>query len=855
MRHLALLAFVLATPAFAENLIANPGFEPPADNGLAHGWRDNTWGDTKSTYSLDETNPHSGLTCQKIASVRGANGSSQFLWPLKIEAKKRYHVRLWVRAEGNVPSVGVCLRQSPEPYRQYLAGSIEPTREWQLLEFEGFVPASDDNAGLYIWFDAEGTGTVWVDDALVEIIDATSIRGPAPGGNVIPNGSFELDTARTWDNNGAQFEPVAQFAAHGQRSLHAKLKSGETFSLITPCIPFFGDNLPFTLALSARATGGPISLDAALLSADRIGQPEDLIHLSVKPDSTLRRYSNRGLVPCSYVGAYYISITGKADRPGDLWLDAMSLSPKGEAFAPAAPLEAALSTRALANVFAPGEDAVVKLDAFRSGDPANRAVRIEVRDYLERLVCAVPVTIRLPVNAAASCDVRLPVHRLGAFRADVLAEGAAAPLASLVFSIIPCPSDVSPARSIVGGHFSTASDWQMTIARRLGYRWTRIHDCSTITHWATVEPKKGEWHFADEEVVRVRSAGLEILGEFLRVPEWATTAQKGTEAWDCGTGPFRDTAEFEDYVRTTVMHYKNRIKYWEIWNEPYGSGFWGGTAEQYADLAKAAARAARAADPACHLLAPCTTPYAPDWTPKVIAAGGLTGVDIFSYHGYGCLAKPQYDLVNTWATREGELMPRWNTETGVTADTFYQHICDKADNDYIRWIGRTPVSDAVAQSLKLFVLAIASGADRYFYYWTNVEPAMCPRMNSMSIYEYDRSLRPHGVVYAIAGTLLDPCRGAGVREYPGGVTACYLQRDNEAVVVVWTKAKGSPCEATLAGLPAGTRALDTMGNPLAAANAGRLKVTIDNQPIYVIAPGARATALSTAVSRALRSDR
>ena len=93
--------------------------------------------------------------------MRGANGAAQLPWPLKVEARKRYHVKLWVRAEGKVAYVGVCLRQSPKPYRWYLNGQITPTRDWQLLDIAGFLPTSDDNAGLYVWFEPQGSGTAW----------------------------------------------------------------------------------------------------------------------------------------------------------------------------------------------------------------------------------------------------------------------------------------------------------------------------------------------------------------------------------------------------------------------------------------------------------------------------------------------------------------------------------------------------------------------------------------------------------------------------------------------------------------------------------------------------------------------
>lgn len=855
MRHALVLVLAFAiTPVVAENLIGNPGFEGPAGPGLAEGWRDNTWGDTKTVYAIDSVNPHSGKTSQRVEGVRGQSGASQFLWPIKLQAKQRYHVQLWVRAEGRVPSVGVCLRQGPEPYRHYLPSQITPTRQWQLLDFSGFVPVSDDTAGLYIWFEPQSTGTVWVDDALVGIVDPTAPQGLPPTGNVIPNGSFELDTRRTWDGTGMPVEStpwpagLATPPADGSRAMRAKLEMNQSFRLTTPCLPFNGNNLPLTLACSARATGGPVSLTVALHSADRIGQPGDMLRLDMTPGETLQRHEKTGQVPCSYVGAYYVTIEGKAEQPAEVWFDAVSLSPKGAQYEPAAKIEAALSCDTFANVFAPNEPVKVHVQALCRESSRGAKLRLEVRDCRERLVCQAPVTLPLKSDATLT-DVVMPVKELGAFRADLFATGQATPLCSMVFSRIPLPKSVPAAQSNIGGHFSTESDWQMQIARRLGYKWTRIHDCSQITHWRTAEPKQGEWHFFDDQVARVKAAGLEILGEFLRVPDWATTAEPGTQAYQWGVGPYRDQAEFENYVRTVVSHYQDLIHYWEIWNEPYGSGFYGGTPEQYAALAQAAARAAKAANPSCQLLAPCTYPGTTEWTDRVLAAGGLSGADIFSYHGYGCLTKSPYDNVARWAVHNAKPISQWNTETGITADTFYRHTCDKLDDEYSRWAGHTPVEEAVIQSLKLFVLAIAGGADRYFYYWTNVEPGMCPRMNSMSIYEYDRTIRPHGVVYATAASLVDPSRGAGVKEYQSGVTACYLQHGADAVTVLWQALAGEDFHADLRALPKGTRLLDAMGNAVTLDRKGALD--LGRYPIYVMVPKMRAADLALRLETAL----
>lgn len=100
------------------------------------------------------------------------------------------------------------------------------------------------------------------------------------------------------------------------------------------------------------------------------------------------------------------------------------------------------------------------------------------------------------------------------------------------------------------------------------------------------------------------------------------------------------------------------------------------------------------------------------------------------------------------------------------------------------------------------------------------------------------------------GTTIDPARGAGVREYPSGVTAAYLQRDREAVALLWNTRRAKTTALGLSGLPSGTRLLDTMGNPLPARIAGgRVALAVDRHPVYVIAPGLRAEALATLVAR------
>lgn len=126
---LSAVAAVAVGLCFAENILRNPGFEPPERGGLADGWVNNTWGDCRTVFALDYERPHAGSTCQRVECLERRGGASQFLQPLRLEAGKRYRVRLWVRAQGNIPWVGAVLRQAPEPYKHHLAGRIEPGKE------------------------------------------------------------------------------------------------------------------------------------------------------------------------------------------------------------------------------------------------------------------------------------------------------------------------------------------------------------------------------------------------------------------------------------------------------------------------------------------------------------------------------------------------------------------------------------------------------------------------------------------------------------------------------------------------------------------------------------------------------
>jgi hypothetical protein len=131
-------------------------------------------------------------------------------------------------------------------------------------------------------------------------------------------------------------------------------------------------------------------------------------------------------------------------------------------------------------------------------------------------------------------------------------------------SVLPPVSPVPPEASAVGGHFRL-DEFHLSVAAAMGVKWTRIHDCEDFTHWNTAEPEKGRFVWFDDKVRLARQHRVKLLGEFLRVPRWASSAGQDVTGDSVHRKPPRDLNEFAAYVRAVVEHYKD--DYWCVWED------------------------------------------------------------------------------------------------------------------------------------------------------------------------------------------------------------------------------------------------------------------------------------------------
>jgi hypothetical protein len=323
------------------------------------------------------------------------------------------------------------------------------------------------------------------------------------------------------------------------------------------------------------------------------------------------------------------------------------------------------------------------------------------------------------------------------------------------------------------------------MAQDAGSRWDRFDFI-----WPNIEPVNNAWNFGayDKLVDDLDAAGMQMVGILLWTPDWAAAGRVGGLAGNSfdrrlsgwyAPGPRAHLAplavgascappqglylpwddvnnHWGNYVYTLVSRYGDRVKHWEMWNEPEWPYFWTGTSTDYAQLLKVGYQATKAACPECTVLFGglhywMNTSYY-RWVLSTLnddptAPQNNYFFDVMSVHLYS-RSSSIYDEVSTIRGWMGVYNvgdhPIWVTETGVPVWGDPQ-VTYKAKYDYA-----ANQDEAAAYVLQSYANAWASDVGRYFFF----------RVNDSDMGEYfglirnDHTLRPAYVAYQVAATYL-----------------------------------------------------------------------------------------------------
>ncbi|MDD5568125.1 MAG: beta-galactosidase [Candidatus Omnitrophica bacterium] len=144
--------------------------------------------------------------------------------------------------------------------------------------------------------------------------------------------------------------------------------------------------------------------------------------------------------------------------------------------------------------------------------------------------------------------------------------------------------------------YSCAADWERVIKlmKEAGIGWVRMDFL-----WQDIEPQEGKFVFDkyDQVTELLSKNNIHILGILDYSAEWAAADKK----WNC---PPRESRLFVKYAVEVITRYKDRIKHWEIWNEPDSGVYWLGQdgLKSYCALLRDVYAAAKIADPDCKIL-------------------------------------------------------------------------------------------------------------------------------------------------------------------------------------------------------------------------------------------------------------
>ncbi len=637
------------------------------------GWRDDSaWADVKVHYAPQQFEG-TAFTSVVIREIR--RGQVQLVTPFPTNLPKG-PVRVTFRARASTPtSIHLAIRDTDAPYKTWWSEQVRVSGFFSNDEFEfeaGPLPRP-------VIFMITVSSPVTVDIAEVSFESGVPpVTDTDPSANLLRHSRLPLGlqvpmTVAREFSEGTHYtlQPDSdQRGPSGAPSL--RMTSEKEFQWDGELIRLRNRATPHTASVHLKGNGylRVVAMERETKLAERV--------LRVAPDQDWRREAIT-FKPVANGQNHYLRFHSR----GEIWIDGLMVN-QGDTAAPfagghEAELALALPTGAasVAGVQFDDEPAVLRFVA--TGNlPAGSRIEANVTDAHERTAALPPTSLEPGDNLAeGTFNFAAAAHQpLGAFRVEArVVDERGRPLSGwneLIVARVKQPRHwgKSAPESPFGVHVRP-NVRHVTMAKAIGANWTRLHnDGNHITAWAMLEPTKGEWRWADADLARYRDGHLEILGMLETAPKWASLwgqTERGRAAKG-GPGYFemyfqpRDLADYSAYVRTVAERYKDQIRAYEVWNEPWQIKWFGSHYVQhegrqkimtsatpqkdYVALMRTAYEAVKAVDPAITVVGVNTSSNAesrpvpegvfsgPEWTAGVIAAGGERYADAASFHHY-----------------------------------------------------------------------------------------------------------------------------------------------------------------------------------------------------------------------------
>jgi len=865
------------------NLIDNGGMEGAYDgkNSLegevAHGW--SGWGWVKGhdgIFSEERENPHSGKSSQKIECISPALRFSQDLRD-ELKADKTYVFSFW--GKGNRP-IKTDIILVPDGGGGLITQKyFRLTKKWKKYSYV-FKPKKSGKA--WLSFSLREVGIIWIDDvSLVEQegVKDTQVQNvlPTKKGNLLKNSSFEL--------KGAGWVPLmytgnrnisSDNAFDGKYCAELSLDDNKLFSqfvkLKTP--------LRYTLSAYLRSSSSGTRVVMGIRSGYHNSKegPAYSISKELILTTTWKRYKLSGLLKSFPKDAYYIFFKVKqAGKESNVWLDAIQLE-EGELtkYKPFKNIEVAGKLdkwRYGVSTYFPGEEIKLKTYIYQQKPQEEIKLTYQVVNYYGKETFSKIHILKANGRRHLIDKIRLKIPELGIFGIMIKAEGkqGGKAIGETVCAVIPHPLAIRPEDSFFGNHFLPRPTL-LKAAHNFGYKWIRCMNMRNwIGWWKWNEPEKGKFNWSipiisklgfrlkfgkgrteqsyDQILDMYKESGFGILVNVSSSPLWASSAPENVKI----KSPAKATLYYpkldlwKEYIFNLVSRFKDKVKYWEIWNEPYA--FTEQTPQQYVELLKVAYKAIKKADPSAKVIGGVARPSGNDYfTREIIKAGALNYMDIFSFHLYvpQRSSDPEYYSEEFQSLKElmqkyGGQKPLWNTETGVWSNQFSKLFVDGVAGDWVK----VPYSDyhtAVNDLIRSEVIQLSEGVKRLFYYFFAPRYYYTSNYNIYDMLGFGGVPKPSAVANAIFISLIDNSKYVDRIWFGDKVYIYIFRKAKEKYLIVYFGSYEQDKDAFYTiSLPKGkVNVLDVMGNSIGKASYGnnlKLPLPANGEPRYLLVDG------------------
>ena len=855
----AILLVVISGAAVGDELLKNPGFDGYAIRGIAAGWRDNSsWADVGVEYSQDN-NALSGKS-EHIRIWKVASGAVQFVQSnIPLNKGTTYEIGIWARGDMDGP-LEILLRQRGKPYRVYASRMFRLTSQWKYYSFPATVGVNDPD--VFFMVRLTSSGNVWLDNASVKPVALKKQQVSNDNRSLVVNGSFEIGLDR-WavkvrESGGYRYQMPIEFldvrpmlvggdVPHGRQALSVSIPAHGRAIISTKLLEHqTGRRYTLSLWLKSDRPGRQVSLNITTGFGDRANQGRDVI-----VGTSWKRYELSAMLSSD---RYHLVM--ETTGQGSIYVDAVQIvASDSDHFQFSQPVEIGFTRTGRVPLFYSDEQVDLQFCMTAYVHVENPlTVRVVSTDIFG--VSDVLLDKKFAVDRLKNTcrKISLPLKRNGYFSVQASVENSAGVIdkAHIGVGVLSRAEGLQEAASPFGGHAKFSPE-NLQAARMLGVSWLRMHP-PMGTKWYVVEPTKGQFRFYDKSIKYARRQGFHILGSLHGTPRWASSAppEITSETMDGFPAyPPKSLDHWEEYVSTTVSHYKGVIDDWEVWNEPDSSGFLKltGLAIElrkpgvYVDLVASAYKVAKVANPNARIIAGSGMRIPPVlWIRKIIDRGVLDYLDILSFHFYTG-DKPVDDRDISAGTRVSEIrtairkknitkeIPLWETESGYSVN-----ICEEDPGVDDMQYCVTPVQ-SVAFVVRSMIAWVAAGVDRWFFYNMNF-PDRTDRPDHAGFFTWDRSPTPLALGYAVLSRLISGMKYMNALNPIKGVKGAEFKSGNSRLRVLWATDHNLARKINIT-LPIDPTAketdlMDAMGNLIKAYNGKEsLTVGISSSPVYL----------------------